>query len=166
MSDPSLRPQDALLHAVRELRRRRTRFALVGGLAVSVRGEVRTTRDVDIAVAVAGDEELEALVADLAGSGYRVLATVEHEERGRLATVRLVSPIGFMVDLLAATSGIEPTRPAIPPRGRLTERPGTWLIGRSRAPLHVARRGVAMMMMADPLASGIAKQFPDNLGAT
>ncbi|MFL5365270.1 MAG: hypothetical protein ACJ781_07310, partial [Myxococcales bacterium] len=108
MSDPSLRPQDALLHAVRELRRRRKRFALVGGLAVSVRGEVRTTRDVDIAVAVAGDEELEALVTDLAGSGYRVLATVEHEERGRLATVRLVSPIGFMVDLLAASSGIEP----------------------------------------------------------
>jgi hypothetical protein len=63
---------------------------------------------VDLAVAVSRDEELEALIADLAGSGYRVLATVEQEERGRLATVRLASPVGFMVDLLAASCGIEP----------------------------------------------------------
>jgi Nucleotidyl transferase AbiEii toxin, Type IV TA system len=108
MSDPSLHPRDALQHAVRELRKRRKRFALVGGLAVSVRGEVRTTRDVDLAVAVDNDDEIEALVADLAGSGYRVLASVEQEERGRRATVRLASPIGFMVDLLAASCGIEP----------------------------------------------------------
>ncbi|MFL5429416.1 MAG: nucleotidyl transferase AbiEii/AbiGii toxin family protein [Myxococcales bacterium] len=108
MSNPSLLPKDALLHVVRELRKREKRFALVGGLAVSVRGEVRTTRDVDLAVAVENDEELEALVADLGGSGYRVLATVEHEELDRLATVRLASPVGFMVDLLAASCGIEP----------------------------------------------------------
>jgi len=108
MSNPSLQPQDALRHVVRELTRRGKRFALVGGLAVSVRGEVRTTRDVDLAVAVENDQELEALVADLGGSGYRVLATVEQEELHRLATVRLASPIGFMVDLLAASCGIEP----------------------------------------------------------
>jgi hypothetical protein len=41
-------PEDALADAVRELRRLEKRFALVGGLAVSVRGEVRTTRDVDL----------------------------------------------------------------------------------------------------------------------
>jgi hypothetical protein len=73
-----------------------------------VRGEVRTTRDVDLALAVRDDREVEALTADLMGSGYRVVATVEQEERGRLATVRLVSRIGFPVDLLAASSGIEP----------------------------------------------------------
>ena len=64
MTDP--RPEDALAHAAAELRRRGKRFALVGGLAISVRGEVRTTRDVDLAVAVGDDRELETLVADLA----------------------------------------------------------------------------------------------------
>jgi hypothetical protein len=98
------RPEDALAHAIRELRRLGKRFALVGGLAVSVRGEVRTTRDVDLAVAVAGDPELETLVADLARAGYRAVATVEQEARGRLA---VVSPAGFRVDLLAASCGIE-----------------------------------------------------------
>jgi hypothetical protein len=107
MNESGLRPEDALAHIVGELRRRGKRFALVGGLAVSVRGEVRTTRDVDLALVVRDDRELEALTADLMGSGYRVVATVEQEERNRLATVRLASPIGFIVDLLAASSGIE-----------------------------------------------------------
>src|SRR2546422_456045 len=49
MTDP--RPEDALAHAAAELRRRGQRFALGGGLAISVRGEVRATRGVDLAVA-------------------------------------------------------------------------------------------------------------------
>jgi len=106
MTDP--RPEDALGHAAAELRRRGQRFALVGGLAISVRGEVRATRDVDLAVAVADDSELEKLVADLAKAGYRPVATVEQEARRRLAVVRLESPAGFRVDLLAASCGIEP----------------------------------------------------------
>ena len=105
MSEP--RPEEALAHITRELRRLGQPFALVGGLAVSVRGEVRTTRDVDLAVAVRSDRELETLVSDLAATGYRAVASVEQEERGRLATVRLGSPLGFIVDLLAASSGIE-----------------------------------------------------------
>jgi hypothetical protein len=63
------------------------------GLAVSVRGEVRTARDVDLAVAVADDAELEDLVADLAKAGYRPVATIEQEARKRLAVVRLESPM-------------------------------------------------------------------------
>ncbi len=55
--------KDALAHVAGELRRLRKNFALVGGLAVSVRGDVRTTRDVDLAVAVADDAETEALAA-------------------------------------------------------------------------------------------------------
>ena len=106
MIDP--RPEDALAHAAAELRRRGKRFALVGGLAISVRAEVRTTRDVDFALAIADDAELESLVADLAQAGYRPVATVEQEARGRLAVVRLESPAGFRVDLLAASCGIEP----------------------------------------------------------
>jgi hypothetical protein len=46
-------------------------------------------------------------VRDLAPDGYVVLALVEHDTCGRLATVRLRSPVGVVVDLLAASSGIE-----------------------------------------------------------
>jgi hypothetical protein len=86
-------------------------FAVVGGLAVSARTEPRFTRDADLAVAVAGDPEAEALIRDLGALGYQVLATVEQKAVERLATVRLVqasvdkSPL---IDLLFASSGIEP----------------------------------------------------------
>ena len=83
------------------------RFALVGGLAASVRAEVRFTRDIDLAVAVSDDTEAEALVLALHGSGYRPVASVEHDTRGRLATVRLLAQSGIKVDLLFAASGIE-----------------------------------------------------------
>ena len=46
-------------------------------------------------------------VRDLGSAGYAVLAVVEQTERKRLATVRLRSPSGVVVDLLAASSGIE-----------------------------------------------------------
>jgi hypothetical protein len=64
------------------------RWALVGGLAVSARCEPRFTRDIDLAVAVAGDSEAEALVRTLQGAGYRVLVSVEQEAVKRLATVQ------------------------------------------------------------------------------
>lgn len=82
-------------------------FALVGGLAVSFRAEVRFTRDVDLAVVVKGDADFEALVFALRSSGYFPVATVEHTQQGRLATARLQSPLGFVVDLIAASCGIE-----------------------------------------------------------
>jgi hypothetical protein len=82
-------------------------YALVGGLAVSVRGEVRFTRDVDLAVVVQDDRDAERLVWALAGRGFRPVASVEHESVGRLATVRLGTPSGVVVDLLFASSGIE-----------------------------------------------------------
>lgn len=43
--------------------------ALVGGLAVSARAEPRTTRDVDLAVALQSDEQAEQLVFELQGWG-------------------------------------------------------------------------------------------------
>lgn len=86
-------------------------YALVGGLAVSVRTEPRFTRDADLAVAVSGDEEVEALVYRLRSSGYEVGAVVEQEATGRLATVRLSPPgddlKGIVIDILFASSGIE-----------------------------------------------------------
>lgn len=87
------------------------RWALVGGFAVSARAEPRFTRDIDAAVAVADDADGESLVRLMLADGYRLLASVEQDETGRLATVRLASPLSegdIVVDLLFASSGIEP----------------------------------------------------------
>ena len=86
-------------------------FALVGGLAVSARTEPRFTRDADLAVALSGDAEAEALIHSLRARGYGIEAIVEQEAVGRLATVRLTRshvPRTPVVDLLFASSGIEP----------------------------------------------------------
>ena len=85
-------------------------FALVGGLAVSVRVEPRFTRDADLAVAVNSDAEAEAVIGRLVAAGCRVIATVEQVATGRLATVRLLvgsAAEAPVVDLLFASSGIE-----------------------------------------------------------
>lgn len=88
------------------------KWSVVGGLAVVVRGEPRFTRDADLAVAVTSDAEAESLIRWLLGRGYSVLATVEQQAKGRLATVRLLPPgedeEGIVLDLLFASSGIEP----------------------------------------------------------
>lgn len=87
------------------------KWSVVGGLAVVVRGEPRFTRDADLAVIVGDDAEAESLVRWLLGRGYSVLATVEQQAKGRLATVRLLPPgedaEGIVLDLLFASSGIE-----------------------------------------------------------
>lgn len=100
----------ALRRAAEDLAQLECRWALVGGLAVSVRAEPRLTRDVDISVAVKTDPEAEALVFALQGRGYGVVAVVEQKSVGRLATVRLQAPSAspVIVDLLFASSGIEP----------------------------------------------------------
>lgn len=100
-------PELAIAAICRELVARGRRFALVGGLAVSVRAEVRFTRDVDLVVAVADDADAESLTYELRSVGYRAVASVEHEARHRLATVRLMSPQAVKIDLLFANSGIE-----------------------------------------------------------
>jgi hypothetical protein len=85
-------------------------FALIGGLAVSVRTEPRFTRDADLAVAVASDGEAETLIRHVRTCGYDVAAVVEQEAVGRLATVRLTVAgdiEGPVIDLLFASSGIE-----------------------------------------------------------
>jgi len=97
----------ALAALARDLTSAKREFSLVGGLAVSVRAEVRFTRDVDVAVAVVDDADAEALVYALRSRGYRPVATVEHEVKKRLSTARLLSPHGVKVDLLFASSGIE-----------------------------------------------------------
>ncbi len=106
------RLEEALRRAVEALRGCRLRWAVVGGLAVSARAEPRTTRDVDIAVAVAGDAEAESALFRLQGYGFSVVSVVEQSARGRLATARLRPSAdgarGIILDLLFASSGIEP----------------------------------------------------------
>lgn len=98
--------------AVRDLEAAGHTAALVGGLAVSARTEARFTRDLDLAVAVTGDADAEALVRGLMMSGYGVVEMIEQAATGRFATVRLVTPgndpASVVVDLLFASSGIEP----------------------------------------------------------
>lgn len=103
---------EALARMLSRLRGRGAHAALLGGLAVSVWTEPRFTRDVDLAVAVRSDADAERLVQDLIGAGYRLLTTVEQTSAGRLATARVLPPgeseEGLIVDLLFASSGIEP----------------------------------------------------------
>ena len=105
------RAEAALRRIVSDLRGLDRRFALVGGLAVSARTEPRLTRDADVAVLVADDRDAEALVRDLQARGWRIVAAIEQNVAGRLATVRLALAEdvgGAVVDLLFASSGIEP----------------------------------------------------------
>jgi len=106
------RLESTLVDVVDRLNRFGSGCALVGGLAVSVRAEPRFTRDIDLAVVAIDDKTAESLVRLLVDRGFRILATVEQEAVNRLATVRLVPPgetdDGVVVDLLFASSGIEP----------------------------------------------------------
>ena len=102
---------EAALRSIdRDLNQAGVAYALVGGLAVSVRAAPRFTRDADLAVAVPSDAEAEALIHTLRASDYRVEAVVEQHAVGRLATVRLTrsrQPQSPVIDLLFASSGIE-----------------------------------------------------------
>ena len=88
------RPEVALGDIVGHLRRLGRPFALVGGLAVTLRAEPRFTRDVDLAIVSTDDADVEQLVYELQAAGYAPVAVVEHREGQRLSTVRMASPFG------------------------------------------------------------------------
>ncbi len=100
---------DAARRAASNLEAIGARFALVGGLAVGARAEPRYTRDVDLAVSVADDQEAERVVHAMTQRGYRIDVVVEQRQAGRLATARLThrSEPHVFVDLLFSSSGIE-----------------------------------------------------------
>lgn len=87
-------------------------WALIGGLGVAARSEPRFTRDIDIAVAMRDDEQAEGLVFSLSQRGFDKGTAIEQERVGRLSTMRLRFTHsefrGILVDLLFASSGIEP----------------------------------------------------------
>ena len=102
----------ALRQVVNDLRRSGVDFALVGGLAVTIRGHERLTRDVDIAVAISGDEQAESLIHGLIVRGYLLETLLEHTATERLATARFSAPprarTTALIDILFASTGIEP----------------------------------------------------------
>lgn len=100
-------PEEALVDVTARLARLGVSHALVGGLAISIRAEVRFTRDVDLAIAVDSDADVERVTRALVGEAFTLVAVVEQDERKRIAIARLRSPSGIVVDLLAASSGIE-----------------------------------------------------------
>jgi predicted nucleotidyltransferase len=106
---PLTQLQAALGRIAVELEALGVKHALIGGLAVSLRTEPRTTRDVDIAVAVASDNQAEALLIALRARGWQIRALIEQTTTKRLATARLVHEESsrVLVDLLFASSGIE-----------------------------------------------------------
>ena len=105
-----------LSHLVRpivpRLRANNAQFAVVGGLAVSVRTVPRFTKDVDFAVLVASDAEAERLVFAITRDGFQIVTLIDQTATGRLATARLALPgdeaRDAVVDLIFATCGIEP----------------------------------------------------------
>lgn len=102
----------ALRRTAEDLGHHRLGWALIGGWAVALRAEPRFTRDVDVAIAVDDDSAAEAAVRVMLDAGYGLRSTIEHEETGRLATVRLMPPHQptdgeVLVDVLFASSGIE-----------------------------------------------------------
>jgi hypothetical protein len=116
----------ALSAVARHLDEAGSRWALIGGLAVSARAEPRLTRDIDLAVDVADDEGAERLAFNLGRHGYRVVTSLEQEAVARLATIRLAPPAasgeGIVVDLLFCSSGIE--REVVDAAARLELVPG------------------------------------------
>ncbi|MEM8961634.1 MAG: nucleotidyl transferase AbiEii/AbiGii toxin family protein [Acidobacteriota bacterium] len=85
-------------------------WALVGGLAVSLRAEPRTTQDIDIAVAADSDDVADIVRFLWRARGYQLTGAVEHGQTGHVSTVRFRSPQragGALVDVLMASSGIE-----------------------------------------------------------
>jgi len=90
------------------LRRLKVEFAVVGGIAVSLRTIERFTKDVDFAISVSSDSEAESIVNALRSAGLRIAMFLDKDDGG-LMTVRLKTGDDYetYVDLLFATSGIE-----------------------------------------------------------
>jgi hypothetical protein len=98
----------ALRRAVADLDAVKVRWALIGGLAISIRSVPRFTKDLDFAIAVANDSEAEDVVRRLRGRGYLPVEVLEQEYVERLSGVRLErGGSDVIADLLFASSGIE-----------------------------------------------------------
>lgn len=103
--------RDLLARIVRELTEDRTRFALIGAIAVGIRAIERTTKDVDFTVSVDSDEQAEEIVYNLQKRGHYLHTLLEHKPSGAIAAARFVLADSKVtepnLDLLFCHSGIE-----------------------------------------------------------
>ncbi len=78
---------------------------------MAARAKVRATSDVDIAIFLKPDSEVELLIRTLFGRGYQQHAVLERKSKRQIRGVRLICPgytsDGGVVDLLSAVCGIE-----------------------------------------------------------
>lgn len=110
--EPTLATDQLELHSARAIELLKTlgsRFAVVGGIAVSFRAEERTTKDLDLVIAVEDDAAAQKFVHEFSQHGYLIDDIFEHETANRMSTVRMISQGDhpMYVDLLFASSGIE-----------------------------------------------------------
>jgi hypothetical protein len=100
---------DAIACVVGWFKDRGAPFCLVGGLAVSFRTIERATRDVDLVVAVASDQDADECVRELREIGFAAVEIFQRKESGAVSTVRMLSSSfpGIYVDLLFFACGIE-----------------------------------------------------------
>lgn len=95
-------------------------WALIGALACSVYSQPRTTRDIDVAIAVEKADLLDSLLHALESRGYGKPGLLLHASPARRLGFRLSIPVtegpAVPLDLLVSSSGIEPevVRNAVP----------------------------------------------------
>ena len=103
--DDALR--NALASISNELGTRNVRYALIGGLAASLRGRVRATDDVDLIILCSLDEAL-ALDSSLRQSEFSSLVEdVEEVAKSALLIPLIHSPTNIQLDLAIGLSGFE-----------------------------------------------------------
>jgi len=110
-----IRLSEALIRVETDLRAFGVRWALIGGLAVAVRAQPRQTWDVDVVLAFSEEAEVDRVVRNLRGRGYRDHPTepmLQDRRTKRVIGVRLLVPSEsqseLIVDLLFASAGVEP----------------------------------------------------------
>ncbi len=99
---PALRQLDS------DLRSKGIGWALVGGIAVTLRVSPRATEDVDVVLAVGSDWEAQKVIGFLFSRGWHYVK--EHQDhQEQIASTRIRGPGRgeVIVDLLVAVSGIE-----------------------------------------------------------
>lgn len=94
-----------------ELNYAKAKWALVGALAVSVYTEPRTTRDIDVAIVFANEDERKKFVEALLSRGFHNQSILMHMAPTHKLGTRLQIPVSsgssIALDLLHCSSGIE-----------------------------------------------------------
>ena len=102
-SDVPISPTEAVLSALREVAATLTdsgiRYALIGGLAVAMRGQVRATKDVDLLLSVP-QLLLPKFLERVLERGFKLDVTESIRVWNADGLLQIVSPLGIRVDLL------------------------------------------------------------------